>query len=153
MPRRDKWQGISKRLGLSDTLIFLGKPATPEDYAFIIKHRNEIADADILVVPGNHDIARKSEAKEEPSPADADMLERKLKEHLSYIIAAARGDPVRLGWALEQMRIHLRKPDSWEEPETEEQRRRRLGLVRLQRPIVEESEPAPTALPKKSAQG
>ncbi len=48
-PRREKWKGISERLGLSEQLIFMGHPQTPADYEFIANHRNEIEEAERIL--------------------------------------------------------------------------------------------------------
>lgn len=42
-PRRDKWNGIADRLGLSIQFVFFGQPSSKEDYTFIDNHRNLIA--------------------------------------------------------------------------------------------------------------
>lgn len=42
MPRADRWEGISERLGLSWSLISTGTPSTEEDYDFIRENRNAI---------------------------------------------------------------------------------------------------------------
>lgn len=45
-PRRAKWGGIAKRLGLSESLIFMGRPDSDADYAFLVNWRNLIEGAD-----------------------------------------------------------------------------------------------------------
>ncbi len=42
MPRGDRWQGLSDRLGLSWTLISTGMPTSDEDYAFLLENRNSV---------------------------------------------------------------------------------------------------------------
>lgn len=38
---------------------------------------------------------------------------REIEEHIARVIAAARADPHRLGWILEQLRSHLQPPPHW----------------------------------------
>jgi len=111
MPRRDKWQGIAERLGLSESLIFIGRPESEADYAFIAKWRNEIWDAPEISAAS----AGRVEEKQEPYGTEAE-IEEELKRAFTKLLLAAAGDRNRLGWIAEQMKEYLAIPKSWRKP-------------------------------------
>lgn len=108
-PRRDKWIGIAERLGVSEMLIFMGRPAASEDYAFIRRWRNDIADADDLLGASN-------EFREDSASYGAASGRRRpelplAEECLAYFrefLSKADGDPVRMAWILQE--LHDRFP-------------------------------------------
>lgn len=43
----------------------------------------------------------------------AEAIERDLRKHFEEVLQDARGDPVRLGWMMQQLIEHLSPPKSW----------------------------------------
>jgi len=139
-PRRDKWGGIAGRLGVSEMLIFMGKPESPGDYAFLRKWRNEIADYEQLtgfhgsslthdvpegVVMGREQL--KGSAVEE-TPADvgsnAERLNRDIRAIFEGVLRIAGDDVSRLGWLVEEMRrLQRQLPEHWHVSTAEFERR------------------------------
>lgn len=137
-PNPDKWEAVAKRLGLSVSFVFLGKPTSREDFDFVAKFADELPEHS-----GRQAVEPAPHYPSQGAPRDAtDALLSEARRRFDYIIAATREDPRRLGWVVEQMGIHLRKPDTWEEPETPEQIAKRLGLPTMGR----QSEASGTAI-------
>jgi transcriptional regulator with XRE-family HTH domain len=116
LPRTDQWETIAARLGLSVSLVFLGKPTSREDYEFVAKYSDEIGPP-----PATAASAAVAGAAIPPAP-----LEAEARWILDEAIRAAASRPERLGWVLEQLRAHLRPPAHWAiSPEEEAAARRR----------------------------
>jgi hypothetical protein len=101
-PRRDKWSGISERLGLSETLIFFGKPDSPSDYAFIAKWRERILDAEALLKEHEHERGARFRAVEEGrdmrinprfAQPPAEPTRREVEDHLAAYLDIAEQVP------------------------------------------------------------
>jgi len=98
-PRKPKWRGISERLGLSESFIFLGKPRSKEDYDFIATFRNEIGEP-----PGfNPNLIVEDRAYQYKSLAESGHLEN-IKICLDNIYTASTmADDATRGWVLVQL--------------------------------------------------
>ncbi len=142
LPRADQWEAIAARLGLSVSLVFLGSPKSKEDYDFLAKYADEL--------PPHKSEPEIGETKQAPY-GTADTLRAEARRYFDDLLSAANDDPVRLGWLLQQMREHLRRPSDWK-VETLEERKRRLGLVSRSNPPGAEGQSLPTIPHGKSAQ-
>lgn len=119
MPRPALWDEIAARLRLSVSFVFLGKPVASADYDFLAKFADEIAGA-------SEKIASRGVY---PHATDADLahvsdgaplgyggpnsIKAEIKRVLDDAMKAAGDDSIRLGWLLEQMRLHVVAPAKW----------------------------------------
>lgn len=105
-PRRDKWDGIADRLGLSEVLVFFGRPESEADYAFIEKWRNEIEESESLLSSYRWNGEDMTTEELEP-PASARTVRAVIKaceNHLKAFIETTEGSTDKLSWLLVELR-------------------------------------------------
>lgn len=110
-PRPDEWEAVANRLNLSVSLIFLGHPVSRTDYEFLAKYADEIE----RPAHGQKEPMMLEESAGPLSEPTRDQAAQ-LRANIEKCIRFAGGDTNRLGWLLEQMRVHMLVPaERWSE--------------------------------------
>lgn len=113
LPRGDRWQGITERLGATWTFISTGVPTSEADYGILRQYRNEIQ---WKGAPENAVRALDTDefsAGERSVFSSLDTLRRDIRARIEDTIRLAGDDVGKLGWIREQVIRHASAPEHW----------------------------------------
>jgi hypothetical protein len=120
LPRQDRWEGISERLGLSWHLISAGLPSSEKDYAFLRHYRNQIdwrgappGVRERIFAETGGDASNLVEEAAAPY-GTPDMIRREIRQQIERTITLAGDDIGKLGWLREQVIQHASAPEHWD---------------------------------------